>query len=319
MSLQTLYLMPTLNCNCRCTYCYIPEPYRQQKQTANLIPVVKKFLSEANPNPQLRFIGGEPTLEMNQIIQLIQYFSSHTDNGLIVINTNATILSKDSLQSLRTLKDSIVFIVSLDGLEETHNSRRKLLSNENAFLKTINGITTLQSLGFHIICNMVIDPDNENEPKALFPFLKQEFSMNSISVSLNSNFTKNFSPEKKTKLLKKIYLTAEKNNILISGHHRLLLGKRIPELSCQAGKKTVLITPNQNVWACQRFIGNHMAKQWSTTEPLQNSVDNTPVLNCCYTAENELIGDLLYNFYQTTLPHYLTVNHLDKTLFGVIT
>ena len=319
MSLQSLYLMPTLDCNCRCSYCYIPEKERRKVSAApDYTAVLQEFLSQTEDNPQLRFIGGEPLLYRDSVTELIRNFLNSRTDGFAFINTNGTLVQNGWLESLHPFVEKTGFIISLDGPEELHNSRRKLLDGKNGFREAVRAIRMIQECGFPVLCNMVLDPQSAEFLPDFFAFLKKELQMNAVSISLNSNYGGSFPLERKIDLLLFSYREGEKSGLTVSGHHRLLLGGRIPELRCRAGENTLLITPDQRAWSCQRFVGKASARIWSDAESLKRAADSGPVQECCYTAETARIAAGLYDFYSREANEYLHVNDTDRFLFGVI-
>jgi len=319
MSLQTLYLMPTLECNCRCNYCYIPKGVREHPATPpDFAPVLEAFLMEATATPQLRFIGGEPLLLPETVSALTTSFCRARPTGLVVINTNGTLLDQEIIRPFQQFAGQTAWIVSLDGLHTIHNSRRRLVSGASAFDAAVAGITSLQEGGQRVLCNMVLDRESAAGMDALFRFLSEDLGMDSISVSLNSSQGSGLLIEEKIQLLQQAYRLGVLHGLSVSGHHRLLLGMRIPELRCSAGVRTLLFGPDRHVYPCQRFVGRIEGALWKPGDKLAALVDAAPVNDCCYTPETKLLGDGLHDFFQKEFPAYLQVNALDRLLFGVL-
>jgi len=120
-------------------------------------------------------------------------------------------------------------------------------------------------------------------------------------------------------LLAGAYATAELHEVRVGGHHRLLLGHAIPELRCRAGEKTVVVTCDGRLNACQRFVGSRESglRLEATTILREVRVDHA-VASCCYGPETRALGELLLALYRARYPHYLEVHALDRRLFGVI-
>lgn len=319
MSLQTLYLMPTLACNCRCTYCYIPEEERARSAAPpDFVPLLAAFLQEAEAAAQLRFVGGEPLLLPALVAELTALFVQARPEGLVVVNSNGTLLTQETVAPFVPLAGRMLFVVSLDGLQPVHDSRRRLLSGESAFAAAMRGITLLGEAGIRVVCNMVLDGANGAQLGTFFDFLAGELGMHEVSVSLNSRPKGEFPVEEKIGLLKAAYHAAARAGLAVSGHHRLLLGHRIPELRCRAGEKTVLFTPDLRAFACQRFVGQMAAATWTPGVAVASLVDGGAARACCGGAETLALGNALYEFYEREYPQYLRLNTLDRLLFGVL-
>lgn len=103
----------------------------------------------------IRFTGGEPLLH-KQIVELIQEI---TDQGIkSSIITNGTLLEKRA-EALANAGLGQV-IVSLDGVEETHD---RLRGTPGLFAKGIAGLEAAGKLGIMLRVNSVVGPDNFRE------------------------------------------------------------------------------------------------------------------------------------------------------------
>jgi sulfatase maturation enzyme AslB (radical SAM superfamily) len=318
-----LYLMPTLECNCRCSYCYIPEAEKvPSEEQCDFTPVLNHFIenfpARSGKRPQLRFIGGEPCLEKQAIMEMSGVFFRAFPRGLVVVNTNGTLLTPEYARAAARYGDRFVHVVSLDGTETVHNARRRMLCGGNAFEKAMEGITTLQDAGLPVYCNMVLDETTIEGLDALCVLLKGHMGMNSLSVSLVSGEGIPIHREKKLELLCRAYSAADEHGMALGGHHRLLLGSVFPALRCTAGTGTAVVAPDLRVYACQRFTGRVEAPPWEEGMALENSAGACRVSLCCYDEDALWLGEKLHAMYLAQYPSYLGVSTLDEHLFGVI-
>jgi sulfatase maturation enzyme AslB (radical SAM superfamily) len=313
--------MPTQKCNSECVYCYIPKEENQKEGDNEFFcKIVDKFindLKDKNINPQLRFIGGEPYLKFDLITKLIKEFTTSFPKAMVTINTNGTLINFKTIKETLPYRKNLIHITSLDGCEEINNKRRLLKDSSNFFKRVVSSIKLLKKHDFPIYINMVLDNQTLAGLEDFIRYIKFFLKLKNLSVSLlhQSNMKK----EKKLEMLRKVYKISDKYNVQIGGHHRLLLGKRIPGLKCFAGDKTILVTSDKKLAACQRFIGNGFENQ-----PCGLDMDFTSIKSkyspedCCYSKDNLWLGDRLFKMYQEKYPEYLEVNSLDKILFGVI-
>lgn len=325
--INSLYMMPTNKCNSACSYCYIPHKMAEQvENNAIFYDWLDKFIhhikEEENQNnsPEIRIIGGEPYLKPKLIKDIAHQFLSSFKTSTVIINTNGTLLTKEFLTTIpKKQRKRIIHVVSIDGTENIHNARRKLKNRKNAFRETINGIKLLQQFGMPFSINMVLDEFSVSHLDSFMNYLTKEMQVFEMGVSLLYQPGQKSKPKEEFKLLKRAYDLAEKHGILLSGHHRLKLGHRINLLQCKAGQKSVLITPQGKMFACQRFVGR--------TEGIENITElsrvpfdkfHEQVNKTCYCHEQETLGDLLYKLYEDYYPSYLKVTKLDKRFFGVI-
>ncbi|KQC13407.1 MAG: hypothetical protein APR63_08750 [Desulfuromonas sp. SDB] len=325
--LKCLYFMPTLNCNCRCTYCYIPDKkYNSiltEQDYCQIIDKYKKYSAGYLPYPekfQLRFTGGEPYLTSPLVEDLSNYFLSQFPQGLVVINTNGTLINEQNLSRFNgKFKSSLVHVLSVDSIEKIHNIRRPLVNGQNSFEKTIQAFNLLQHQQYPVYINSVIDQQTCDYIDEFFYYLKSELRTGDISISLRQDSTDSLSRNTKFNFLTRIYKLASQFNIRVSGHHRLLLGNQIPELKCQAGKTTAVITSQARVYPCQRFVGTDVFKSISTHRLDFKRADNfTDIQPHCYSPDNLWLGEKLFELYEKHYPYYLKINELDRILFGVV-
>ncbi|MCK5029525.1 MAG: radical SAM protein, partial [Bacteroidales bacterium] len=183
--------MPTHNCNCECTYCYIPDNERNKKSDHSYLrSVVKDFMDNLekynyNQKPEIRFIGGEPYLDINFIIEISNLFLERFKKGKIIINTNGTLISKEKLESINYKnRERFIHIISLDGIEEVHNERRISKNGQNSFNQTVGGINLLKSINMPVYINMVLDEFSIARLNDFMVYLKSELRINELSVSL---------------------------------------------------------------------------------------------------------------------------------------
>jgi uncharacterized protein len=321
--ISTLYLMPTQRCNCCCDYCYL-DPAEKQKQgsdryfTAVLERFIQRLLELRPRRPQLRFIGGEPYLKAELVCRLTSRFLEQVPAGMTLVNTNGTLITTGRLASLTPVRDRVHHVVSLDGPAAFHDSRRHLLSGGSAFARALTGVEALTRLGFPVHVNMVLDPDSVGQIEALVRLLRDELGITALAVSLLQT-TPPLPVATKLALLTTAYRVATRNGITLSGHHRLLLGHRIPELRCRAGERSILISSDGQANVCQRFVGRGRG----VPLPDPERIDFQPLpwrhrVASCYGPSTRVLADALYRLYSREYPAYLEVTALDRVLYGTI-
>lgn len=133
----TISIMPTEQCNFRCTYCY--ESFKHGKMSKNLQDAIIKFIGRniiKYSSVDLSWYGGEPLLEK----EVIEYISEEvmkicrkTKRYLTTsITTNAYYLDIETFKMLQ--KYNLVNVqVTLDGIKETHDKQRVLANKKPTF------------------------------------------------------------------------------------------------------------------------------------------------------------------------------------------
>ena len=174
-SAKTLTIAPTLGCNMACPYCF--ESHKNKKgmdleTQEQLLNFIKAFTKDASMLKIIWF-GGEPLIELNTIVNLshkiielctknnIRYESSIVTNGILLNYNTAKILVDEC-------KISHVQI-TIDGLRDVHNSRRKLINNDDSFGIIIDNIESVKEL-IDISIRVNVDKDNEDQVIKLIDF-----------------------------------------------------------------------------------------------------------------------------------------------------
>ncbi len=164
-----LTIMPTEQCNFRCTYCY--EDFqlgRMSTQTINdIIDLVKANASDLK-HLYLSFFGGEPLLEKHIIytilarIQAIQ--NRHPFDIQGDVTTNGSLLTVPCLKKISSAGVQI-FHISLDGVDRTHDRTRKYQNGTGSFNKIWSRITDALAtdLNFTFLIRMHVTSENAEE------------------------------------------------------------------------------------------------------------------------------------------------------------
>lgn len=140
----TLTVLPTLDCNLRCWYCY--EEHRKgskmsDKTFASLCRLVDKILSsDALDTFNLDFYGGEPLIAFNRtVFPLCQYVSDECERRgkkmTLHFTTNGVLLTDEVRRKLLTLKlcKKPSFQITVDGNREMHNKSKSTASGKPTF------------------------------------------------------------------------------------------------------------------------------------------------------------------------------------------
>ena len=176
-----LFVLPTEQCNFRCTYCY--EDFKIGKMPQHIIEGVKNFISSrANELEILRlqWFGGEPLLAIDVIKDISEYALSLSQvNDFIlegVATTNGSLLNQKTLHELVHL-GTRTFQISLDGPSELHNSTRIRGDGKGTFEKIWGNLLAAKetTLPFNIILRIHLTPENIFEMPDFLKRLKDTF------------------------------------------------------------------------------------------------------------------------------------------------
>ena len=175
----TLTIGPTLNCNLRCPYCFEAERHQTMtEETAEkLIDFLKSYIEEKKiETVGVTWYGGEPLLTLNRIEQISNELIPFCEGKSIAysanIVTNGYCLDRGSAELLRSLKVDRAQI-TIDGLEETHNARRKLKNGGGSFWPIVKNIESVKDI-MRIVVRVNVDKENMKEIDALTDFFMDD-------------------------------------------------------------------------------------------------------------------------------------------------
>lgn len=147
-----LTILPTLECNFRCWYCY--EKHIQGRMTLDVSEKVKKYVNyiiENTPifNFQLDWFGGEPLLYFNEVVYPIsQYIKELTGKRNIQFSnsmtTNGYLINNDTINKLNEIKLN-AFQITLDGYREVHDKNRRPVKQSGSYREIIQNINKICS------------------------------------------------------------------------------------------------------------------------------------------------------------------------------
>lgn len=164
MTSLSLTIAPTLDCNFRCKYCYETHPKGKMtsETQAALINFVEQRLERAK-NFSVMWYGGEPLLAKEIIWSLSEKFlelcaSKSIDYESFIV-TNASLLEETDVELFKKYKIGFAQI-TIDGVKEIHDSRRRSVTGESTFDKLIDRANLLLNSGLSVIIRINIDKEN---------------------------------------------------------------------------------------------------------------------------------------------------------------
>lgn len=204
-----LTIIPTLQCNLDCTYCYQHEMHNTQETIS--YDVLSGILQEIRSNEKLTSVhvdwnGGEPLLESDKINffsqELISLCEQQGINYSASISSNLYVLNDSDLQILRDAKIGGID-TTLAGTEIVHDKYRIVRnSSRGSFSKVWENIKKASQIMPVAVCiNLIVD----SEPDAYYLIDK-------LALIANENLSITF-------LLIKDYGFGEKNVFLKKDEH----------------------------------------------------------------------------------------------------
>lgn len=164
-------VMPTEQCNFRCTYCY--EQFKYGTMDENIINHIRKFIKAKLETGKykefmLDWFGGEPTLACVDVLTSLTNFTKslcdkRNINFISEMTTNAYLLSVSRF--LEYLSAGITFFqITIDGLK--HDETRRFCDGQGTFDTIIENIKDIHALScdykFSIILRYNVLPNNQD-------------------------------------------------------------------------------------------------------------------------------------------------------------
>ena len=254
----------TYNCNFRCPYCF--EGERTLKTEVISPSQIDAALELAGEHlERVGLFGGEPLLPSSRAS--LEYLVSKTSDKIFNITTNGYYL-EEFFDLLSPLKFSYI-TVTLDGDEDTHNSRRYLANGKPTFQKIMKGIEKYLENGMPIRIRMNLDSGNLDETRCLQNDLINKFSEHTHLLTFELGTLFGVSNDEKTGIATQMfnedsaYSSKERlqRNSLLGTYNSILntqtIGAKLkPTYSyCYAHSNLYIVDPYGDIYTCLQAVG----------------------------------------------------------------
>lgn len=276
----------TYDCNFRCPYCFEGEAYiKKEVITPEQIDAALKLAGEGVE--AICLFGGEPLLPKTR--PALEYLFNKVPDKTYQVFTNGYYLT-EFLDLLLSVNISQV-LVTLDGSEESHNSRRILANGKPTFQKIMEGIEKCLESGINIRIRMNLDKSNYEEAIHLREKLLDRFSGYKDNLSFELTTLLGDSYDERIDIMTEIYhsdnkyslgdrerineFITKKNSIL----DHLVYGRDINPLYsyCYAHVDGMVFDPYGDIYPCLGCVGKDrfsIGKYHPIIEFKENSIHN---------------------------------------------
>ena len=155
----SIIVLPTLDCNCRCWYCY-EQHNAGTNMSPQMVEVVKKHIALKTTSPELKrfnlsFFGGEPLMGFCSVVMPLLRFAKDVCQKRSVgfgahFTTNASLLTDEMISELKELSIPIGFQITLDGNRKSHDSIRCTKTGKPTFDTIVANVHKLLQNGFKV-------------------------------------------------------------------------------------------------------------------------------------------------------------------------
>lgn len=143
-----LIILPTEQCNFRCTYCY--EEFKRGKMSYDVQNALIRFIKKNMINYtslNVGWFGGEPLVAFDVIENLSNEFmkvcKSLRRNYVSNITTNGYLLDLPKFQKLLNY-NVLSYQITIDGIKETHNKQKPLVGGGETFDVILGNLKTIK-------------------------------------------------------------------------------------------------------------------------------------------------------------------------------
>lgn len=187
-----LIILPTMQCNFRCKYCY--ESFNGVNMTDEVMESIISFIKKeiiGKSAIQISWFGGEPLLVpekiktmMKEVIKVANYYKIKIFSD---ITTNAYLLSLEVFKDLLAVRVNN-FQITIDGTKNNHDNNRCLINGEGTYSKIISNLINIKknikSRFFTITIRVNVSKEVLDNMEEVFADLYKTFANDSRFVFL---------------------------------------------------------------------------------------------------------------------------------------
>ena len=185
-----LVIHTTKACNFRCKYCALDfcNESMSREVCDSIIKYIRQNISRYNAI-HISWFGGEPLMAMNvieyisaEVIELCKrakkpYFSSITTNGYLLSPKNVSTLIKSKVFN---------YIVTIDGIQSTHNNQRVLIDGSGSFQRIIDN---LKFISENIVSRSLRVIIRTNITRDIYDILKEYYNFYNLTFGYDKRFS----------------------------------------------------------------------------------------------------------------------------------
>ena len=171
-----LILLPTEQCNFRCSYCY--EDFKQGSMPAWVVSAIKQLLTARAPDLdelKIAWFGGEPLLASRIICDISQFIQSLQREHPVLrysgsMATNAALLDPERLATMVACGVTS-YQITLDGPAELHDRTRVTRRGQGTFEQIWRHLLGIRDSGFDVAVTLRVHYQADTFTR-LFPLLE---------------------------------------------------------------------------------------------------------------------------------------------------
>lgn len=266
----TMTLIPTMNCNFRCPYCYEKDKkYPVKKMTTEVMDAIIKYVESRIDSVDHIFVtwyGGEPLLGLHEIRimqnKLIELASQKDVQVSGMIITNGYGLTKEISDELVQMQIKTAQ-VTIDGPEEIHNRTRFLKNGEGTYRRIINNLLQANE-NLEVVIRVNIQKENIKYVPEFVDSLKQ------VGIDKRNNIKPYFSLVRDYEIDKGYVAHGEGNNrfYFVSASNK--------EHPVEYAKRKIVESVNKSRWkGFEKLSNSEVFQIYATTSQLLSKLKDS--------------------------------------------
>lgn len=282
-------LILTQGCNLSCSYCFEKDMLGYLRMPERIaLKAIDLLFSYSGKSERLNItlFGGEPLLNMETLRPVVRFAERKAaENGKTVffnMTSNGTLINENTAEYLA--EHGIKTLVSIDGLESTHDRFRRARSGEGTFEKAMKGLQRLkgkQPLGVKMTVMPEAARDLFENVKGLIDLGITHFVIGHASgMSWSENELNEFI-EQWTSLYRWYRDGGKERATIVEFEEGESEG---PLFGCQAGRNSISINVDGAVSPCSKMLGidgkNIIGKLGDTEYGLVNIRNRINITRC---------------------------------------
>lgn len=242
----------TKKCNLQCKYCYEGISKETESMSRATCDKVVRYVQELDEEVNVRFHGGEPLLEYENLRYLYDNLKKTEKIKTFGVTTNGTLLNKERVEFLCLAMDDLS--ISIDGNQEIHDKNRIDMFGKGSYKVASQWVPQILRLKPLTRVRMTIVPENVAEMYDSVEYLISiGFKVIAMAVDV---FDESWSEQNKQEYLKAVCLLNDKYKKNAEIHISAIEQDGIRRLApCGGGKNSIHIAPNGDFYPCGFAVG----------------------------------------------------------------
>jgi len=272
-------------CNLRCIHCYQNHYDCEElprEKTFSAAKIMENTIKKWGKIGRISLTGGEPFMNKDLLVDLVDFFNSSEHFGRIGILTNGTLIDDGIAIRLKRFEKLYEIQVSIDGSDANVHDQ---IRGEGSFSKAIAGIQLLKTYGFYVSIMFTLHKLNQSDVLNVIN-LADKLNVDAITIERVTPMSQEdidklfIQPEELQKVYNEIYIKKkeieERSNIKIRVSRPLwtLVNEEVGGF-CPVGFSSLCLLHDGTILPCRRLeipLGNIFTdgifKIWYTSDVL---------------------------------------------------